>query len=151
MTVNRRPLRGSWGLGLALLVASTAGAIFVLHARGGPEPSRTAQTPDATYTGIPGSVTCYGTVDLDQGVAPLAPLQPGRVLDVKVKENQVVKKDDILLTLDDQLAQGRYQEALADLNAAKEQLKEAAKLPEQHQLKIEQQQAAVDAMKYRLA
>src|SRR5208282_1725449 len=42
-------------------------------------------------------------------------------------------------------------EALADLNAAKEQLKEAAKLPEQHQLKIEQQQAAVDAMKYRLA
>jgi multidrug resistance efflux pump len=56
-----------------------------------------------------------------------------------------------LLRLDDRLPRFHLQEAEADVSAARKHLAEARKLPEQHQRKIRQQQAAIEAIHHRLA
>jgi multidrug resistance efflux pump len=60
-----------------------------------------------------------------------------------------VKKDDVLLRVDDRLACQHLAEAKADLEAAEAQLAQAKKLPEQHERKIAQQRAAIEAMQGR--
>lgn len=135
-------------LGILLLVASTAGAIFALNPNG-------PGTPRAKGDGeiAPGQPTlvCYGNLDVEPGVVPLFPLQAGRVMEVLVKENEPVKKGQALLKVDDQLAQFQLQRAEADLQVAESRANEARKLPKQHQLKLDQQSAAVEATKSKLA
>jgi multidrug resistance efflux pump len=131
-------------LGLLLLVASTAGAIWALHPPGqGP-----TDKPKGS-AGIPAekTLTAYGFVDVENGVTPLYPVQPGRVTKVLVTENQKItdREKEPLLELDDTLAKQRLEEARADWEAAKDQLEQANDLPRQQELKIEQQQEAIKA------
>src|SRR5262245_30302092 len=69
----------------------------------------------------PPKVIALGFVDGDQGVAKLSPAQAGRVVDI-IDEGKTVKKDDVLLRLDDRFARFKKDQAEADVNAAQEQL-----------------------------
>lgn len=152
----RRPFFLFWILGLAALVASTTGAIFALHKDGLHKDGKAANgaTPPAESVAAappsPGGVF-QGTLDIEGGVTPLYPVQPGRVREVLVHENDKVKAGDVLLRLDDRFAKQRWHEAKADYEAAEAQLEQAQVLPQQQQYKTSQQQAAIDAMKADLA
>src|SRR5262245_36182719 len=132
---HRRPLLIFWIIGVVALVASTAGAISTLHHNGSKDKAA------AVVAAKPmGSMTVMGYLDVDSGVTPLYPTVPGRVVEVLVHENDKVKAGVPLLRVDDRLARQRLQEAKADLDAAEAQLSQAQSLPEQHKLKLSQQQ-----------
>src|SRR4051812_35574621 len=56
-------------------------------------------------------VVCFGTVDLENGTTSVGPLQPGRVAEILVRENQVVPEGTELLRLDDAGPRSRLAEA----------------------------------------
>ena len=90
-------------------------------------------------------------MDLEHGVASLYPLQPGRVAEVLVAENQEVTQGAELLRLEDGIARSRLAEAEAAVELAQLQLRQARKQPELHRSRIAQQQAMRDAMDSRVA
>jgi multidrug resistance efflux pump len=136
---------------LALVMLGTgtllAGVMFGQPASG----RKAADLPrSAAPAGGPG-VVCFGTVDLEHGVASLSPLQPGRVAEVLVRENDVVTAGAVLLRIDDSLARSRLAEAQAALEAAQTQLAQARKGPDAHRGRIAQQQDAVAAMGFKVS
>jgi multidrug resistance efflux pump len=138
-------------LGLLVVLAVCVGtsiASVLLRKSSWTQPT-TAASPPASQES-PG-VTCFGRVDLEHGITSLCALQPGRVAEVLVEENQAVAAGAVLLRLDDELARGRLAEAEAALEAAQLQLARARKMPALHRSRIVQQQAALDAMRYRLS
>ncbi|MFM8931026.1 MAG: HlyD family secretion protein [Gemmataceae bacterium] len=90
---------------------------------------------------------CIAHVDAEHGLAPLYPLQPGRVKQVLVDEGQKVRKDQILFTLDDRIAKAQLEEAQAAVAASKAQWDNAKQLETQHREKIAGQQKVVDGKK----
>jgi multidrug resistance efflux pump len=94
---------------------------------------------------------CFGTVDLERGVASLYSLQPGRVADVLVTENQEVTQGAELVRLEDRIARSRLAEAETAVALAQLQLRQARKQPEVHRRRVAQQQAMRDAMDSRVA
>ena len=140
-TTPNRPLHVLGTFAFVVLAVSTAGAIFALHPNG-PKLVQPVPAPPAPEPVRYAPVVVYGFVDLEPGVMPLYPLQPGRVVEVLVRENESVKKDKPILRLDDRLARARLAEAKADLADAEAQLVLAQKLPEQYKLKSDQQKAA---------
>lgn len=107
-------------------------------------PKSTAPARDAE------GLVCYGTVDLERGVASLSAIQPGRVAEVLVAENQHVDPGAELVRLEDAEARGRLAEAEAAVGLARLQLEEAEKQPAIHRIRIEQQRAMRDAMHSRV-
>ncbi len=138
-----RPRRLPWILGVMLLVGTALGIGWFLN--------HTPAGGDDLYlhkdTGGPPVTVCIGQVDADPGISKLYPVVQGRVLSV-VAEGKEVKKGEVLLQLDSQLAEYKLREAKADLASALELQAQAERLPEQHQRKKEQQQAALDAIKH---
>jgi multidrug resistance efflux pump len=133
-----------WLLGLGLLIVSTAAAIFANNNGNNGGTIALAQAPGAEKDIK--NLVCYGYVDVEGGVTPLYPLQPGRVIKVIAKENQKFSEaGEPLLKLDDTLAKHRLEEARADLKAAEDQLEQAKDLPKQHELKVSQQKEAIKA------
>jgi multidrug resistance efflux pump len=151
-----RPRRIFWLLGLVLLVGTAAGAGWVLN-HGNPveEGTTSGRTKDVpTFTGI----VCIGYVDVEPGVANLYPIQPGRVVWRADEGEQIIKdkdgvirrvngQDDVLLRLDDRLAQAELKRAEASLKDAEYQLAKADLAPKLHDEKVKQLEAAVDAVK----
>jgi multidrug resistance efflux pump len=131
-------------LSLACLTSLALGAGWVVNL------SRATGSPGREAPAVELSIVCFGYVDVEPGVTPLYPLLPGRVTQVEVHENDAVKAGTVLLRLDDQVARLRVREAEADLEAAREQLAQALKLPEQHQTRLIQQRAAAEAVQHRL-
>jgi multidrug resistance efflux pump len=107
------------------------------------------QQPEAVSeraTPAPGpAVVALGYVDLENGVASLAPISSGRVAELLVHENDRVEAGAALVRLDDAQAQLLVGEAKIALETAQAQLAVARKAPEQHAAKLEQQRAAVEA------
>ena len=134
---------------LALMVAGTwaTGTGRLLHSSGVAEPihDRAAHASSDQE-----SVVCFGYVDVESGIRSLYPLQPGRVEEVCVAENQEVKAGTMLLRLDQRLAEGQVRQAQADLEAAHVRLGQARKLVRQQQIKEAQQQAVIDAVRNRV-
>jgi HlyD family secretion protein len=144
MRTKWRPLHLALHLGLVTLIASTVGAGWVIsHSRAGHSPT---VPPDPAEPAL----VCFGYVDGPVGVTALVPLVAGRVTRVEVKENEPVKAGSVLIRLDDRLAQFRLRQVEASLAAAREQLTQARKLPRQQQIKLAQQRAAIEAVKYRI-
>lgn len=135
-----------WMIGLGILAASTVGAAWILNS----SRSAVAIAQGTQVANVAARVVCFGHVDMEHGVTPLYPLMSGRVTSVEVRENETVKAGQILARLDDRLPQLLIREAEADLEAAKEQLAQARKLPEQQQIKFAQQRAAIEAVVQRL-
>jgi HlyD family secretion protein len=96
-------------------------------------------------------VVCFGYADLDGGVIALHPTQSGRVAQILVKENETVPAGAPLIQLDDRSARLRLEEAKALLDEANARLTKAEKAPQEHRLKLTQQQASVKMARYRLA
>jgi multidrug resistance efflux pump len=110
---------------------------------------RTSASPPASDGAF--GVVCFGTVELEHGVASLGPLQGGRVTEVLVVENQKVAAGAELLRLDDAAARSRLAEAETGVELARLQLRQARRQPELHAIRIAQQQANCDAMASRVA
>lgn len=156
-----RPLRLVWLLGLAVLIASSAGAIWALKTPAAASPPQDSKTASAPARGNR-RVVCYGYVGVESGTANLFPLQPGRVVEVLAKESQNVhgpvhvlgmdiRPGQVLLKLDDRHARDQVNQAEADRKAAQSDLDQARKLPEKHRLDVIKQEAAIEAMQADLA
>jgi membrane fusion protein (multidrug efflux system) len=142
---------GIWFFGITILALSAAGTGWVLYTHAGDSAARPVEEPVANASPTPGSVVCFGHVDVEPGVIALYPVQPGRVTAVPVHEDESVKAGTILFRIDDRPAKFVVRRAQEDLKAAELQLAEARKLPQQHALRIAQQQQAIVACQHRLA
>ena len=128
MKRSSRWTRLPWILGLALLTASLVGAGHVLHSRPTDPPARTDKSyADRNSNGHTPGVVCHGTVDVDGGYMnhPLTPLQAGKVAEVLAYEGQVVRKDDILLRIEDEQVAEKVAEAEVGVRIAEAQLRRA--------------------------
>ncbi|HWG45994.1 MAG TPA: biotin/lipoyl-binding protein [Gemmataceae bacterium] len=133
-----------WLLGGIVLTAGLAGA-------GASFPKSSAGIAPADSTPVAEPVACFGHVDVKHGIASLSPSQPGRVVEVLAEENERVKAGTLLLRLDDTVPRLRIQEVEADLAVSRLQLAQARKLPQQHQARLAQMQAGIEAVQNRLA
>ncbi|HWG42181.1 MAG TPA: hypothetical protein VN688_05295 [Gemmataceae bacterium] len=128
-------------LGVVLLLASLAIAAKSLRSHAGDSASfsTAATTPadDQPWMSL-------GYVDIEGGVTPLYPLQPGRVKSIEAVENEPIEANAPLLHLDDTLAALKVREAKIALAAAKEQLSIAEAKAEPLEQQIAAQKEAVN-------
>jgi multidrug resistance efflux pump len=141
-SVPTHPTRRRWWL-LAIPVLA-AGLAWGAHLfTGAPQ----AETTSATST--PSSfrpVIAFGHVDVEGRIKELPFTVPGgRVTEVLVKEGESVPAGAVLARLDDTLARKKIDEAQAGLAAARAELDRGRSLPEQHRIKLEQAQSAIEA------
>lgn len=137
------------------LIAIAIAAILISTAVRFSRSNASPPTPPASVARAAGrenkGVVCFGIVDLEHGIASLAPLQPGRVAEVLVAENQKVAQGTDLLRLEDGVARARLTEAEASLMLAQLHLRAARKQHELHHDRVARQQAMRDAMSSRVA
>jgi multidrug resistance efflux pump len=98
----------------------------------------------------PTRLVCYGQVDSRQGPLLLQPARPGRILQVLVKERQIVSKGTPLMRLEDRLVKLREQEAALAVQAAQVQLTRARNGLAQYQAQRAQAEAALEAATVKL-
>ncbi|MCI0641157.1 MAG: HlyD family efflux transporter periplasmic adaptor subunit [Gemmataceae bacterium] len=142
MNVEPRPNRWLWIAGLLLLGGTALGANWFLNSSTGSD-GASAQDKDLP----PPSTICIGIVDIEPGVAKLYPVQPGGVIEI-ITEGKEVKKDEVLLKMDDRLAKWKLDEALADLGNAKSLLDTANQFPKKLESMRKQQQFLVAGTKH---
>ncbi len=150
--MNRSPLAprrlrlGFWLAGV-LALSAVGLTVWALSSR--------AEAPSAAASAAPAHSDLHyaflGYADLEQGVTPLYPLQPGRVVKVFVQDSDAVSEGAPLFALDDTTAKADVDAAEADLAAAKLQVDQAKLLQPQHQAQIDAQQQVVDARKQEAA
>jgi multidrug resistance efflux pump len=136
--------------GAALVVLGIGAAGWVIQTRGANGSTRASGTDDSLPQANLPAVVAIGTVDVEGGVVALLPLRPGRVAEVSVHENEVVRKGAVLLRLEDQLARFEVQEAEAAVQAAEAQMANARNAPREQQLLLEQQRAALLGVQHEL-
>jgi len=122
--------------GGVLLIVTAIGASLAFNSGASGGPAEKDKVPPVKHNGL-----CLGYVDVEHGVAYLHPTQPGEVVAVR-EEGYHAKKGEWLLKIDDQLA--RLTRAGAEATLA-----EAKTLPEQHKLKVKQQQQVIEAAENR--
>jgi HlyD family secretion protein len=137
-------------IGAVLLGLSAFLIIGPLRTGWNPASANTSETP-GPHLGSTATVVCLGTADVRGGVVSLLPTVSGRVLAVNVDDNADVKPGEVLVRLDDRVAQTQLREADAALEAAEAQRAQTRKGPEQHKLLLTQQKAAVLALRHELA
>jgi multidrug resistance efflux pump len=147
MKRSSRPLLLGGLLGLVLLVGSVAGSRML---NGGPGADSPGATDPATPAVEPRTVVCIGYADVEPGITPLYPLQPGRVEAIPVREGETVTAGQVLLRLDRRTPEALVVQARADLDAAEAQQEIALKGTEQQALREAQQQEAIEAVRQRL-
>jgi multidrug resistance efflux pump len=146
MNTTRRPRRFFWLFGLVLLVGTVAGATWVLnHAPAGTAPSRDDRR-EGDNAGKP-QITYIGFVDVEDGITPLYPLQPGRVTAVYVKEGDAVQEGKKLFSVDNTLASDQLKEAQADLEAAQATVAKVEQLRAARKEQLAELESAIEAAK----
>lgn len=138
--MNRFP----WLVMLVLLIGTAGGAFWAYNNGINPFAKDDGKKNANETPKPPPMVVAVGFVDGEKPVAKPVPLVQGRVIEVAT-EGADVKKGDPILKLDDTMYRASVDEAQAALADADEKLKQAQDLPEQQQLKIAQQQEAVNA------
>ena len=137
---------GIWLLGLALLVSSVGGAVWVVHTRADDDPSLLPELPISS-AGKPvvhsDGVVCRGQVDVDGNIVKLD--LPGQIVEILVKENEFVKEGTVLLRADDRMAQNNIRLAEAAVLGAKADLADAMKSPDFLRIQIAEQKKKIDA------
>jgi len=146
-TKYRILLMGSLLLSLAALV--TAGIALLGPFR--PHPAAVSSPSPGRLGNDAAGVTCFGYADVEPGCTPLYPLQPGRVSQVLVHENDRLQAGAPILSLEDTGPLARVAEARAALQGAEVQLDLARQGPERHAVLLAAQQDAVAALGYRLS
>jgi membrane fusion protein (multidrug efflux system) len=133
-------------VGLAVLLTGIAGAGWTANHLWKSQSSSHAEDGDsAGRESDKEGVVCIGYVDVEHGVRTLAPLRPGRVVEVLVHENQTVEAGQPLLRLDEKDAKFQAEEAESVLEAASAQVEQANQLARQQRAQIAGQQAAIEA------
>lgn len=126
-TLDKAPRRRNRTFTIVLVVLVTAGVIYgvvkYIHSLSHEE------TDDAQVTA---------------NIVPVIPRVPGYIEDVRVVENQVVKKGDTLLIIDDRDLQVRVDQALAALESAKSNLESARASTEAARSGINTSRASID-------
>lgn len=143
-------------LGIILLFAGV-GAALRYHQED-PIANSSGSSPNSRAGGVRGGspresaegVVCSGYVDLEHGIRSLAPLHPGRVVEVVAKDNQHVEAGALILRLEDQDARLQVEAAETAVTMAEVQLEEALKGKEQQRARLAQQQAVKQAVIIRL-
>jgi multidrug resistance efflux pump len=93
-----------------------------------------------------------GYVDVEAGVTPLNPVQPGKVAEVVAEEEKSYKAGAVLLILDNERADLRLKEAEKDLELAREKLRQADKNSKRdHDDQIELQELVVKSAEYKVS
>jgi multidrug resistance efflux pump len=138
---------GIWFLGVALLVSTVGGAVWVVHTRADDDPSL---LPDLQRPSVgkpivhSDGVVCRGQVDVDGNIVKLD--LPGQIVEILVKENQFVKEGAVLLRADDRMAQNNIRLAEAAVLGAKADLADAMKSPDLQRIQIAEQRRKIEAM-----
>jgi multidrug resistance efflux pump len=129
-------------IGLLALAVSLVAAANPGWGRGDkPAPTPSASSVEPSHP----KAVCFGFGDIEQGITALYPQQPGRVIEVMIKEGSDVAAGQPLIRVDDALAKLQVREAKAALAAAELRLEEARTRKAQHDGRIAAAQAAVDA------
>jgi multidrug resistance efflux pump len=139
-----------WILGLGLAAGSIAGTGLVLASHHGLLLSDAAPPTAVPGDTSAGAITCFGHADVEGGVCSLSPLQPGRVQQIYVHENDEVPAGATLLQLDTRPAEHLVRQARADLEAAQAQLIRARKGIDQQKVRETEQLALIEVMRHRL-
>lgn len=145
--MTERPSRVFWVLGILLLIGTALGAGWAnwsLISNGAGSGHESNKAPS-----VPPGVVALGFVFADPDVVNLHPAQPGRVVEVKA-EGSAVKKGDILLRLDNQLARLQVKAAQAALEDARDQLTKAKNNPAKHAIDLQLQKDAIAAAGFKL-
>lgn len=135
-----------WVVGV-LAASSAALTVWALTSRAD-APSAAGQ-PTGSRSDLHFAFLGYG--DLEQGVASLYPLQPGRVVKVFAHDGDAVEDNAPLFTMDCKVAMDQIYAAEADLTDANLLLEQASKLGAQHQAQLDGQRQAVEARKQEAA
>jgi multidrug resistance efflux pump len=130
----------SVSLGVLLLLASLTIAALSLRSHAGP--SSSYSTAAATSSDEQ-RWSSLGYVDIEGGVTPLYPVQPGRVKSIEAKENEPVKAGAVLFHLEDTEPVFNARKAKIDLQGAKDSLAIAQAKLEDANKRIEAQQTAI--------
>ncbi|MFO0808659.1 MAG: hypothetical protein U0746_08560 [Gemmataceae bacterium] len=147
--------RGSWSLlgwvaGIVLLAGSLLGARHVLQVGGGSAFGQPTPPPTASPT-APSGVIGHGYFDTDMPMAALAPLVPGRVVEVLATEGVACKKGDRLLRVDDAAAVDAEAQAEIAVRIAETDLANAKQGLARHALGLKEQEAAIEAAERKAA
>src|SRR5207302_9662744 len=102
--IGRLRLLRKYYLGVSMLAASAAVTSWALYTRAGDGSPKGGEAVTAPASPQGGSVVCFGHVDVEPGVTALYPIQPGRVTEVLVREDDSVKAGTVLFRLDDRRA-----------------------------------------------
>jgi multidrug resistance efflux pump len=141
-----RRLPAALGLTGVLLTAAAGLTAWGLSSRAD---APNGAAPPAAPTGrADPRVVCIAYCDLEYGVTPIYPLQPGRVVKVSARDGDPVEAGAPLFAVDDRAAQESLQQAEADEADAEVQLKEARTKEAQHPDRIAAQEHAVEAFKH---
>jgi multidrug resistance efflux pump len=128
-------------LGVILLIGTVIGAKLVMDQSAASGKSGNSNDPNQ----LPDRIVCWGYFDVEPGVLGLHPKQVGDVVTVAT-ENTHYKKGDVLLQLNDKLADLKVKEANADVTAGERQLEEARLLPKLYKNQADEQQRAINAV-----
>ncbi|TMQ32591.1 MAG: biotin/lipoyl-binding protein [Planctomycetota bacterium] len=146
-----RALRLYVFLGLVVLLVCAVSVGWAFQHAASADDNETRDGRATTAAGKLQRVVCLGDVDLEHGVTSLSVLQPGRVSEVLVHENDSVAAGAVLLRLDDSVARLQLMEARVALEKAQTQLSRARRAPDQQRARLEQQKQAIAAAGQRLA
>ncbi len=127
-------MKGYVLLGIALLVAMFAGGALLFSGSAANDKAKR----DAEANTPPEMVVCWGYFDGEKGVAGLDPRQFGDVTDV-LPENTRVKKGDVLLQIDNTVAQLK-------VTAAQQQVTQAKQLTRRYELQAIEAQRSLNAV-----
>jgi multidrug resistance efflux pump len=127
-------------LGVLLLLGSATGARLALGTNAGDAPKPAAPAPARSD----GKQVAIAYVDVGPGLTALYPAQPGRVVEVLLRENQEVEPGTPLFRVDDTVARDAVAQAKIDVKAAEARLAQARRLPKQHAAKVGAQQALIE-------
>ncbi len=134
----------AWVLGILLVVGMFLVARGVLDPSSATTSSKDRKAVEADRA--PNMVVCWGYFDVESGInRALFPKQLGDIAFV-VAENSKVKEGQVLLQINDALAQLKLKEAVLAVKAAKLQRDDAENLRKLYPLQAEQQKAAIAAV-----
>ena len=146
MNMKPRFRRITWMLGIALLVGSIAAAGWVMQyprpVEAGPNDSLAKERNQAGQ-----GVVCLGLVDVESGLIPLGPLQPGSVTEVLCYEGQKVRKGEPLLKVQDEPFVAAIASAETGVKIAQTKVDQAKLLIDKYKQGVKQQEQAVEAAK----
>ena len=150
MNMKSRKNRITWMLGVALLVGTTAAAVWVTQyprdVEAGPNDALAKEKNSAGQ-----GVFCHGLVDVESGLLQLAPLQPGAVTEVICTEGQKVRKGEVLLRVQEEPFLAKLAEAETGVKKALTLLDQAKLLLDIYAQGIKQQEQSVVVAKTKMA